>query len=551
MTTTSGTSGVGQQLGHYRLESLVGRGAVGEVYRARDVAKNRTVALKVLAPQFAEDAEFAARFRRECQLVAELTNPHIVPIHDYGEIDGRLYLDMRLVDGPHLGQLVSQHGRLSPALATDLLGQVASALAAAHAKGLVHRDVKPSNVLTVPTEVGDGHFASLSDFGVARSVGGSGATTITGTGSTIGTLEYMAPERFRTDSLDHRVDIYALGCVLHECLTGQRPYPVHGLRAIMDAHESAAVPRPSDIVPGIPTALDEVVATAMAKDPDERYATAGMFANACRRAMSGQGSGTSTPPPMPPPESGPVPDPRRPSDPGRGGTWPYPSDDRLPPGPPPTWPTSRPTAPDPGARKRSPLVFVVAAGLALLMLVGAGITAFVLSRGNNNVAQPPVAPTPSVVTSFPNTFPATPANTAPAPPDGYTVQTMFGDGGENGPCYTESPGGLAVATISCTDPKTGFVTFYDQMSTNYDRYIAGIRDITGNTLTYIGEDDCSVDYKLDFTGTDSVAYQAYMRVFKKSPFAYQTVSETATVPWQTVFDSEQPVVASTTALCGT
>ncbi|MDL5158946.1 serine/threonine-protein kinase [Actinomycetospora termitidis] len=550
MTTTSGASGVGAQLGQYRLESLVGRGAVGEVFRARDLRRNRTVALKLLAPQYAQDTEFAARFRRECQLVAELTNPHIVPIHDYGEIAGRLYMDMRLVDGPHLGELVSQHGRLSPALAVDLLGQVASALAAAHAKGLVHRDVKPSNVLTVPTEVGDGHFAALSDFGVARSVGGTGATTITGTGSTMGTLEYMAPERFRSDSLDHRVDIYALGCVLHECLTGQRPYPVHGLKAIMEAHESAPVPRPSDVVPGIPAALDQVVATAMAKDPDERYATAGQFANACRAALAG---GAGTPPPPPPPPADPIPEQRGPSEQQGGGTRPYPDGVWMPPpNHPPTspWPQQQPVQPGPEQRKRSPWVWIGAAALAVIVLIGAGIAAFALGRSGSTAAPPPATPTPSAVTSFPNTFPTTPATPAAPSAAGYTLQTMFAEGGENGPCTTETTATGAVASMSCTDPKTSWTTFYDQTASTYDRYVASVRSGAGTTMNYLGEDACSVDYQLLYTGSDNVAYQAYMRVFKKSPWAYQTVAP-ASVSWQSVLDAKPPVVGSTAALCGT
>lgn len=292
MTATDDQRGLSQQqqFGIYRLDSLIGRGAVGEVYRAFDTAKKRAVALKVLAPQFAADAEFQARFRRESELAAMLTNPHIVPIHDFGEIENRLFLDMRLIDGPDLSVLIKQDGAMPVARAVDLVGQVASALSAAHAHGLLHRDVKPSNVLTVPTEVGDGDFAYLTDFGVARSVGGRGATTITGKGATIGTLEYMAPERFESDDLDHRVDVYALGCVLYECLTGEKPYGVRGLTALAHAHVNGTIPRPSEKIAGIPRALDDVVATAMAKSPDDRYATMGSFATACQNAIT---SGTS------------------------------------------------------------------------------------------------------------------------------------------------------------------------------------------------------------------------------------------------------------------
>jgi serine/threonine-protein kinase len=180
--------------GPYRLEALLGRGGMGEVWRAHDTVKERDVALKRLLAKFADDDEFQRRFQRESKIVAGLNEPHVIPIHDFGEIDGRLFLTMRLVDGADLGTVLSRSGPLSPTRAVAVVEHVAAALDAAHAGGLVHRDIKPSNVL-----ISGADFAYLVDFGIARAVG-SDQTALTGTGQAIGTWAYMAPERFRLPS---------------------------------------------------------------------------------------------------------------------------------------------------------------------------------------------------------------------------------------------------------------------------------------------------------------------------------------------------------------
>ncbi|HEY3469212.1 MAG TPA: serine/threonine-protein kinase, partial [Amycolatopsis sp.] len=205
-----------EQFGPYRIEGLLGRGGMGEVHRAYDTAHDRIVALKLLSEPFIADEAFRARFRRESQIVARLREPHVIPIHAYGEIDGRLYLDMRLVEGRDLKELLAD-GPLDPARAAGIVEQVAGALDAAHADGLVHRDVKPSNVLVTSAD-----FVYLVDFGIARSMTAEG-TSITGTGNVIGTLDYMAPERFGDAPITGLVDVYALACVFFECLTGRRP----------------------------------------------------------------------------------------------------------------------------------------------------------------------------------------------------------------------------------------------------------------------------------------------------------------------------------------
>ncbi|WP_290054872.1 serine/threonine-protein kinase [Amycolatopsis solani] len=268
------------QFGPYRVESLIARGGMGEVYRAHDTRHDRVVALKLLAPGFAADREFQERFRREAHAVARLREPHVIPIHAYGELDGRLYLDMRLVDGDDLGSRRAAGGAPPVADAVDVVGQVARALAAAHAEGLVHRDVKPSNVLVDATG-----FAYLVDFGIARAAGS--ATGLTATGGAVGTLDYMAPERFTDAPADHRVDVYSLACVLHQCLTGSKPFPASTAASLIGAHLHQPPPRPSALRPGLPAAFDDVIARGMAKDPADRFGSVAELADAARAALGG------------------------------------------------------------------------------------------------------------------------------------------------------------------------------------------------------------------------------------------------------------------------
>ncbi|WP_281689902.1 serine/threonine-protein kinase [Pseudonocardia thermophila] len=277
----------GERFGRYVLVDLLGRGGMGEVWRARDTATGQTVAVKRLAAGLAGEPAFAARFRRECAVAARLSDPHIVPVLDVGEIDGRLYLTMPCVEGADLAQLLVQEGPLPPERAVHVITQVAAALDAAHRAGLVHRDVKPSNVLVTP----DGR-AYLTDFGIAR---GGDDTAVTTAGATVGTLAYMAPERFDDAPLNALVDVYALACVLHEALTAQKPFPVTGPVPMMSAHLMQPPPRPSLLRPGVPPALDDVVARGMAKDPAQRHPTAGALAAHAQAAL-GAAPGMPTPP---------------------------------------------------------------------------------------------------------------------------------------------------------------------------------------------------------------------------------------------------------------
>src|ERR1700739_1249833 len=207
----------GTPFGRYRLVELLGRGGMGEVWRAYDTAtNNRVVAIKLLPPNLAQDETFVERFRREADAAARLNNPHIIPIHTYGEIDGTMCVDIRLVEGRDR-QPVLDDGPLKPARAVRIIEQVAKALHAAHKIGLVHRDVKPSNIL-----LDEDDFAYLIGVGNAR---GPDDSRFTGTGGVIGSWPYLSPERLRAGQVDARADIYALACVLYECLTGRQPYP--------------------------------------------------------------------------------------------------------------------------------------------------------------------------------------------------------------------------------------------------------------------------------------------------------------------------------------
>jgi serine/threonine protein kinase len=280
--------------GRYILRDLLGQGGMGQVYRAFDTATRREVALKLLPEQAADDLANRRRFEREAYAAASLNEPHIVPIFDFGAVDSRLYLAMQLVDGTDIGTLLTRNGPFSPEMSVSVIEQIASALDTAHAANVIHRDVKPSNILLTRR-----NFAYLIDFGIARAIDSS---TLTGTGRTVGTLAYMAPERLTSGRLDAASDIYSLACVLHECLTGSRPFPGNSLEQQVSGHLKSPPPRPSVVRPGIPQAFDAVVARGMAKNPVERFDTAGELGEAARAALSSAsaGQGPRMAPPVPP-----------------------------------------------------------------------------------------------------------------------------------------------------------------------------------------------------------------------------------------------------------
>jgi serine/threonine-protein kinase len=270
--------GIGSDFLGYRLEELIGRGGMGVVYRAYDLRLKRPVALKLVAPSLARDDGFRERFAHESELVMSLEHPNVVPIYDAGDVDGRVYLAMRLVDGTDLRSLLRTEGALKPDRAIAICTQIAAALDAAHARGLVHRDVKPSNVLLDSS----GHVY-LADFGLTRSL--EDEQDGAGEDRTVGTPAYLAPEQLEGRPLDGRADLYSLGCVLYECLTGEPVFPRGSRLAVAWAHLEEEPPRASKRRAGLPEAIDAVVGRALAKEPDERFPTCGALVAAAGQAL--------------------------------------------------------------------------------------------------------------------------------------------------------------------------------------------------------------------------------------------------------------------------
>jgi len=256
---------------------------MGIVYLAEHVRLKKRMALKVLPPELCGDREFRRRFERESQTAAALDHPNIVPVHDAGEVDGLLYIAMRYVEGTDLGKLLAAEGALEPERALSILGQTADALDEAHAEGLVHRDVKPANILLARSRKGERVF--LSDFGLAKQW--ASGSSLTRSGFFVGTISYAAPEQFTGGDIDGRADVYSLGCVMFECLTGRPPFERPHEPAVMYAHLQDAPPPVSGARPGLPEVLDQVVATAMAKDRADRYPTSGELIGAARAAFTG------------------------------------------------------------------------------------------------------------------------------------------------------------------------------------------------------------------------------------------------------------------------
>jgi YVTN family beta-propeller protein len=269
---------IGSELLGYRIEALLGRGGMGVVYRAYDARLKRSVALKLVAPELSEDVRFRERFLTESELAASLEHPNVVPIHDAGEVEGHLYLAMRHVEGTDLKSLLHEEGALEPKRALALLTQVADALDAAHKRGLVHRDVKPSNVLLDSQE-----HVYLADFGLSRRLTDEGIPG--GQGFSLGTPAYVAPEQIEGGQVDGRADLYSLGCLLYECLTGEAPFRRDSELAVLWAHAQEEPPKASVRNPALPKAIDAVVARAMAKEPNERYATGAELVGAAREAL--------------------------------------------------------------------------------------------------------------------------------------------------------------------------------------------------------------------------------------------------------------------------
>jgi streptogramin lyase/predicted Ser/Thr protein kinase len=275
---------IGAEVSGYRVDELIGRGGMGEVYRAWDERLERNVALKILVPRLADDDAFRERLLRESRLAASLDHPNVVPVYDAGEAVGRFFLAMRFVEGTDLRAVLRGEGALAPERAIDIAAQVAGALDAAHEKGLVHRDVKPSNVL-----IDERGHCYLADFGLTQLASSQGQAPDE---SLLGTLDYVAPEQIRGSDVDRRADVYSLGCLLFECLTGEVPFPRPSEVATLYAHLEDDPPRPSERRPELPVGLDDVLGRAMAKDPDSRQPSCTALVEEARVALGLVGTGT-------------------------------------------------------------------------------------------------------------------------------------------------------------------------------------------------------------------------------------------------------------------
>jgi serine/threonine-protein kinase len=471
-------SRVGTQIGPYKLRRLLGKGGMGEVYEAEDTVKDRVVALKLLPQSAANDPVFRKRLQREAHSAGRLQEPHVVPIHDYGEIDGLLYVDMRMIDGQDLRAMLKAYGPLTPARAVAIVRQIASALDAAHESGVMHRDVKPENIIITRDD-----FAYLVDFGIANAATDEKLTEL---GTAVGTYAYMAPERFTSDEVTYRADIYALACVLHECLTGAQPFPGDSVSVIITAHLMQPIPKPSAERPNIPDRFDEVIARGMAKKPEDRYASAGDLATAATAALTHREQDqaatilqrseaatrpvTATPPPTPIPTSPPYPiAPTPPPGPPPMPT-PYPGAHTGPPGGPsagpppaafhtgppggppggPMWSTSPPPPPPQKPPTKIPWIPLAAAAAVFVLIVG-GLGIWLITKPDD---EKPLGmdTTSTTSTTASSTSRRRPPSTSTPNPDSFESKLMsiLPRGYDAGVCTPVSPPATgALATVDC------------------------------------------------------------------------------------------------------
>src|SRR3954453_16796321 len=281
---------IGKVNAGYRIEERVGRGGMGVVYRAEHLNLRRRAAIKIIAPDLAESDGFRERFTREARIAAALQHPNIVTVYDAGELEGLLYLAMQYIQGSDLSAVLRTEHRLRPYRAVDVCRQVASALDPAHAMGLIHRDVKPANVLI------EGRTAFLTDFGLTKRLEGE-QTQLTRAGDVVGTIHYVAPEQIEGSPVSARTDVYSLGCLLYHCLTGQVPFARDTDVAVIYAHLSEDPPRPSRVRRELPEGLDAVIAKALDKSPDRRFQTCGELMTAARAVVDAAGPLSETSPP--------------------------------------------------------------------------------------------------------------------------------------------------------------------------------------------------------------------------------------------------------------
>ncbi|MCZ8382510.1 protein kinase [Mycobacterium sp. CPCC 205372] len=380
----------GTVVGGYTIESVLGAGGMGTVYRAKHPSLPRSDAVKVLSAEMSQDQMFRARFLREADMAATLDHPNIVTVYNRGETDGQLWIAMQYVAGSDADRETTR-GRMTPARAVHIIGEVAKALDYAHRRLILHRDIKPANFLIGSNDDGE-ERVFLADFGIARAV--DEAVGLTQTGTVMASVAYAAPEALEGTHIDHRTDIYALGCALYRLLTGATPFSRSGgLSAVATAHLISPPPRVTDRIPALPGAFNDVIAKAMAKDPNQRYQSARELAQAASAALAGgpsPGGGTQQWVPAPPPAFA-GPPPRSDSDPITYPSGWHPTNDagaglNPPPpqhhfGPPPVLPgPPPPAAPQRGRRK-----FLIAGAIAGTVLLVAAIAGFYFTRGPGSV----------------------------------------------------------------------------------------------------------------------------------------------------------------------
>jgi tRNA A-37 threonylcarbamoyl transferase component Bud32/CheY-like chemotaxis protein len=297
MADTTTDPHLGTVVAGYRIEERIGRGGMGLVYRAEHLNLRRRAAIKIIAPDLAEAAGFRERFNREARIAAALQHANIVTVYDAGEADGLLYLAMQYIEGSDLFSVLRSQGRLRPYRALDVCRQVAAALDSAHAQGLIHRDVKPANVLI------EGRTAFLTDFGLTKRIEGT-QTQLTQAGDVVGTIHYVAPEQIEGGRVDARTDIYSLGCLVYHCLSGELPFARDTDVAVIYAHLSDEPPRLTSVRPELPAGLDAVIAKALEKAPERRFQTCADLMSAARAVIDAAGPLADTVAPRPVPAFG-------------------------------------------------------------------------------------------------------------------------------------------------------------------------------------------------------------------------------------------------------
>ena len=513
-----GDFAVGSQIAGYQIEEQIGRGGMAVVYRAFDPRLGRSVALKILAPELARDAAFRERFGREMRAAAAVDHPHIVPVFDAGEANGVLFIAMRYVAGQDLRTLLDRERMLPPARVAHIVGQVASALDEAHARGLVHRDVKPGNML-IGTVAGSGQpdHVYLSDFGLSKQSRSS--THLTATGQFLGTLDYMAPEQVEGRPIDGRADLYALACSAFEMLAGTPPFKRDEGVAVLWAQLSAPIPSLQAIRPELPPAVDQVMDTALAKSPGDRYQTCTAFA-AALRAGCGLGARDAGPGHLPaaalpawqateqahvhdqptavptaPTEPQPAAPASFPTAPQPAAPASYPTGPAAPqPGPHPSWPDGPPPGryvvppPAPGRytagtpappRRRSWTGAVLI--VACIVLLGIAGAVFAVLRGHGtSTSSPPSSPGARTTTSPAVT--SAPVNPAPSGP-AATVQAY-------------------VAAINAHDYAKAWDLGGNHTGQPYSMFVQGYSGTAHDSLTVLSVSGNVVTAQLTATQTD-------------------------------------------------